>query len=69
MPMFCVEYTPGACIEPTILKLLWRLQIPYDIYTIFPKFKDGTELIIAGMNGNSSFTSSASRLGKSYKRK
>lgn len=58
-PMFCVEWTPGACIEPTILKLLWRLKIPYEIKVSFKELweclpTDSTELVIAGMNGNTS---------------
>lgn len=58
MPMFCVEHTPGACIEPTILKLLWRLEIPYEVVTYWPNtMPAGTDLIIAGMNGNTSIMS------------
>jgi len=58
MPMFCVAHTPGACIEPTILKLLWRLNIPYEIVSYWPKtIPEGTDLVIAGMNGNTSVKS------------
>ena len=55
-PMYCVKNTPGACIEPTILKLLWRLQIPYEVITNLNKLniQEGSELIISGMNGNTS---------------
>lgn len=58
MPMFCVRYTPGACIEPTILKLLWRLNIPYDVTSdwshVTDYLPDSGNLVIAGMNGNTS---------------
>ena len=27
----CVQYTPGACIEPKLLKLVHRLKIPYQV--------------------------------------
>ena len=58
LPMFCVRNTPGACIEPTILKLLWRLRIPYDVTShweyVQDYLPDCSELIIAGMNGNTS---------------
>lgn len=57
-PMFCVKYTPGACIEPTILKLLWRLKIPYEIITniynldsILSEYPNN-DIVISGMNGN-----------------
>ena len=57
-PSHCVQYTPGACIEPTILKLPWRLNIPYEIVSYWPKtIPEGTDLIIAGMNGNTSVKS------------
>lgn len=55
-PMFCVQWTPGACIEPTILKLLWRLKIPYKITISWEDIDkclpESTEIVIAGMNGN-----------------
>lgn len=53
-PPFCVEWTPGCCIEPTILKLLVRLNIPYEINTDFCKMNisEESEVIVAGMNGN-----------------
>lgn len=58
MPMFCVRHTPGACIEPTILKLLWRLQIPYDVTSSWESINDYIpdcgNIVIAGMNGNTS---------------
>ena len=55
-PRFCIEHTPGACIEPTILKLLWRLDIPYEITTdwdILEELSKDKDWIIAGMNGSS----------------
>ena len=53
-PRFCIEHTPGACIEPTILKLLWRLNIPYEITTSWDAIEeiDNIDLVVAGMNGN-----------------
>ena len=53
-PPFCVEWTPGCCIEPTILKLLVRLNIPYEINTDFCEMNipEENEVIVAGMNGN-----------------
>lgn len=70
MPMFCVKHTPGACIEPTILKLLWRLQIPYQVFHnwdsdnyILPE--SGT-LVIAGMNGNTSVRKAVERYWNVY---
>lgn len=27
----CVQYTPGACIEPKLLKFIHRLNIPYSV--------------------------------------
>lgn len=59
-PMYCVKWTPGACIEPTILKLLWRLQIPYEIVTSWNQLDkeilncESKEFVISGMNGNTS---------------
>ena len=55
-PMYCVQWTPGACVEPTILKLLWRLKIPYEMVISWDKLdrslKDAKEIVVAGMNGN-----------------
>ena len=68
MPMFCVRYTPGACIEPTILKLLWRLQIPYDIVSSwnFIPIPDSGNLVIAGMNGNTSVKKAVEKFWNIY---
>lgn len=67
MPMFCVSHTPGACIEPTILKLLWRLNIPYEIVSYWPKtMSKGTNLVIAGMNGNTSIKSAVELYWNTY---
>ena len=67
MPMFCVAHTPGACIEPTILKLLWRLEIPYEIVSYWPKtIPEGTNLVIAGMNGNTSVRSAVELYWNKY---
>lgn len=30
-PQHCVQYTPGACIEPKLLKLVQSLNIPYEV--------------------------------------
>ncbi len=32
-PQHCVQYTPGACIEPKLLKLVQSLDIPYEVST------------------------------------
>lgn len=32
-PQHCVQYTPGACIEPKLLKLVQSLNIDYDVST------------------------------------
>ena len=34
----CIQFTPGACIEPKLLKLVQSLKIPYDVFT----YKDQT---------------------------
>ena len=56
MPPFCVKYTPGYCIEPTILKLLWRLQIPYEVVSnnkaLDKSLPQSGEIVVSGMNGN-----------------
>lgn len=57
-PMYCVKWTPGACVEPTILKLLWRLQIPYEMCITWNNLDktikncESKEIVVAGMNGN-----------------
>jgi len=30
-PQHCVQYTPGACIEPKLLKLVQSFNIPYEV--------------------------------------
>lgn len=69
-PMYCVYNTPGACIEPTILKLLWRLQIPYDTvydWDFVPDYiPESSSLVIAGMNGNSSVKEAVKRFWNMY---
>jgi len=69
-PMFCVKNTPGACIEPTILKLLWRLRIPYEVTShweyIGDYLPDGGNLVIAGMNGNTSVKQAVERFWNIY---
>ena len=69
-PMFCVRWTPGACIEPTILKLLWRLQIPYDIATSWNYLDDYLpeygNIVLAGMNGNTSVKKAVDRYWNRY---
>ena len=69
-PMYCVQWTPGACIEPTILKLLWRLQIPYKVIlslkTLDGLLKDGDDIVIAGMNGNSTIKNMVNRYWNQY---
>jgi nicotinamidase-related amidase len=32
-PQHCVQYTPGACIEPKLLKLVQSLNISYEVST------------------------------------
>lgn len=32
-PSHCVQYTPGACIEPKLLKFIQSLNIPYEVST------------------------------------
>ena len=32
-PQHCVQYTPGACIEPKLLKHVQSLEIPYEVST------------------------------------
>lgn len=70
MPMFCVKHTPGACIEPTILKLLWRLQIPYRVFCNWGSDKyilpSTGNLVIAGMNGNTSVVDAIKRYWNVY---
>ena len=69
MPMFCVRHTPGACIEPTILKLLWRLQIHYDVTShiqFVPDYMDNNNLVIAGMNGNTSIVDTVKKFWNVY---
>jgi nicotinamidase/pyrazinamidase len=34
MQYHCVQYTPGACIEPKLLKFVQALGIPYDVSKI-----------------------------------
>lgn len=69
-PMFCVKWTPGACVEPTILKLLWRLQIPYEVCLSWIDLEKhltiGNELIIAGMNGNTTVQTCIGRYWNSF---
>lgn len=31
LPTHCVQYTPGACIEPKLLKSIQTLEIPYEV--------------------------------------
>lgn len=67
-PPFCVDWTPGCCIEPTILKLLVRLNIPYEINTEFSEMdvSEGNEVIIAGMNGNTTIKECVDNFWNSY---
>lgn len=30
---YCIQFTPGACIEPKLLKLVQSLKIPYSVFT------------------------------------
>jgi len=32
-PVHCVQYTPGACIEPKLLKYIQSTNIPYEVST------------------------------------
>lgn len=32
-PAHCVQFTPGACIEPKLLKYIQSLEIPYEVST------------------------------------
>ena len=32
-PSHCVQFTPGACIEPKLLKFVQNLEIPYQVST------------------------------------
>ena len=70
LPMYCVKHTPGACIEPTILKLLWRLQIPYEVFCNWNSDKyfipESSNLVIAGMNGNTSVVDAVKRYWNVY---
>lgn len=69
-PMYCVYHTPGACIEPTILKLLWRLEIPYEVTTSWDTLDeyipDNSEIVIAGMNGNTTIKKCVDRYWNKY---
>ena len=67
-PMFCVEHTPGACIEPTILKLLWRLNIPYQIVESLQHvfIPEDSEVIISGMNGNTTLKDTVDRFWNQF---
>lgn len=64
-PPFCVEWTPGCCIEPTILKLLVRLKIPYTVTASWKSADNlisvGNEVVIAGMNGNTTIKRAVDR--------
>ena len=33
LPKHCVQFTPGACIEPKLLKYVQSLNIPYEVST------------------------------------
>ena len=33
LPSHCVQYTPGACIEPKLLKYIQSLEIKYEVST------------------------------------
>lgn len=43
MQRHCVQYTPGACIEPKLLKLVHSLKIPYEVSRI-GEIEEVTEL-------------------------
>lgn len=70
LPPHCVEWTPGCCIEPTILKLLVRLQIPYVVRQHWKQIDlnipDGNQLVIAGMNGNTTVKNAIERYWNGY---
>ena len=55
LPSHCVEWTPGACIEPTLLKLIHRLKIPYNVVTSPNIIEDllygDNDIVFAGING------------------
>lgn len=69
-PPFCVQWTPGFCIEPTILKLLVRLNIPYKVEKdwkwIDLSIAEGEQVIIAGMNGNTTVKKAADKYWNKY---
>lgn len=70
LPSHCVEWTPGCCVEPTILKLLVRLQIPYVVVSSWHKvdenITDGNQVVIAGMNGNTTVKYAVNRYWNKY---
>lgn len=68
LPPFCVEWTPGCCIEPTILKLLVRLKIPYEVKRSWDDIEitEGSQVIIAGMNGNTTIKKAIDRYWNCY---
>lgn len=69
-PPFCVEWTPGCCIEPTILKLLVRLNIPYKVTDswdiINHNIPEDNQVVIAGMNGNTTIKKAVKRFRNMY---
>lgn len=70
LPSHCVEWTPGCCIEPTILKLLVRLKIPYEVKQYWKQIdsliSEGNQVVIAGMNGNTTVKYAVDRYWNQY---